>query len=532
LLKLNCDATTVAAAMLSQVLSAKSPTWPRSRLPPPFCAEVSSLLDQQRRMRALGASSADLDDDQADAVRTVLRRGLAAEAGAKRAVQQRAAERGIHAPDEATVIIDADTGVDVGSTAALGQRVQALAAASSGMGFAEFLSAARSVGTGYSEESLRELFDVCDADSSGAIDKGEARLLLTKLRDQPGPEKQQPEGPPQQQMDPRAMVVLLGGALVGLRTSPALPCAERQARALEAVQLFAPLAHSVGLGGGAFSELESLSYASLFPESLRRLRGWYKQTWPDAEVVVPHLCATLEEQLLRAPSLAGLIGSIKVSGRVKSVTSTFRKLLRDNVGSNAGDNVRDALALRVILLPSDDAPAQLGSLMQRVAPLGVEETEALVCFGVYKQTLRLWQEVPGRFKDFVTNPKPNGYQSLHTNVRLDDGRVVEVQIRTAAMHQRAEHGSASHNAYRAAQLGATSSMSEVPLLPPSESKLLPPASGQADFGDWAADASASELPRVPILIGAAEMEAVELVLDSGGSRAPRAAAHWTGARSK
>ena len=62
--------------------------------------------------------------------------------------------------------------------------------------------------------------------------------------------------------------------------------------------------------------------------------------------------------------------------------------------------------------------------------------------------LRLWPEVPGRFKDFISSPKANGYQSIHTNVRLTDGRVLEVQLRSAAMHEKAERGAAAHGLYK------------------------------------------------------------------------------------
>ena len=83
----------------------------------------------------------------------------------------------------------------------------------------------------------------------------------------------------------------------------------------------------------------------------------------------------------------------------------------------------------------------------------MHEAEALICFDAYRQLIRYGlSEVPNRFKDFVTRPKPNGYQSLHTNLRLPDGRVFEVQVRTRRMHEAAEFGSAAHNAYRAAQL--------------------------------------------------------------------------------
>lgn len=562
LLKLRCDAATVTAALLSQVLTERAPTWPASRLPPIFMAEVSTLLSQQHCMRALGAAASDLDDAQADAVRRVLSRGLQVEAGSKtKSSRAQASQADMEAKDYSAVVIDAatddaetlittasfetvETDVSLSENTEvlsldIGQRVAALTAGRTGMDFAEFVAAVRSSDGFYSTRQLQALFFLCDADESGTIDSCEAQQLLARLRDhsqqqRESDQKQQQqratEGQPRDQeimmptegeqettmhpwsdsqhsgagddealstgdgrqapvdVDPRALVVLLGSALVGLRASDALPSAQRHAKALEAVQLFAPLAHSVGLGSGVFSELESLSYARLFPESLRRLRRWYLEAWPDAETLIPHLCETLEAQLKRAPSLTGLISTLTVSGRVKSVTSTFRKVLRDQVGGKEGENVRDALALRVILVPAPEAAQQLGTLMRRPSPLDEVETEALVCFGVYRQMLRLWPEVQGRFKDFVTRPKPNGYQSLHTNVCLDDGREVEVQIRTLQMHERAEYGSASHNAYRAAQLGASAETagSLAPLLLQSgQARMLPPAAGSPDFRDWA-----------------------------------------------
>ena len=84
-----------------------------------------------------------------------------------------------------------------------------------------------------------------------------------------------------------------------------------------------------------------------------------------------------------------------------------------------------------------------------------------------REVLRIHTEVPGRFKDFVSRPKPNGYQSIHTNLRLPDGRVVEVQIRTAAMHAFAESGGAAHQMYRGEQLASTA---EVPMLMPAASE--------------------------------------------------------------
>ena len=88
----------------------------------------------------------------------------------------------------------------------------------------------------------------------------------------------------------------------------------------------------------------------------------------------------------------------------------------------------------------------------------------------------LWQEVPGRVKDFVRNPKPNGYQSIHPTLRLPDGRLVEVQLRTRQMHERAEHGSAAHHLYKGGateagnrELGTAATRAVAALLPAAES---------------------------------------------------------------
>ena len=81
-------------------------------------------------------------------------------------------------------------------------------------------------------------------------------------------------------------------------------------------------------------------------------------------------------------------------------------------GGRTAKEVRDLLALRVVLHPEKSASTQLGERLMRRAPLSPAETEALLCFGAYRAMLKLWREVPGRFKDFVRNPKPNGYQSV------------------------------------------------------------------------------------------------------------------------
>jgi len=253
------------------------------------------------------------------------------------------------------------------------------------------------------------------------------------------------------QADPRALLVLMGSTLTALRAKDVRPASQQRALALAAIQLYAPLAHSVGFGA-AFAELEHLAYTNLFPEQLRRLQRWYAMVWPDAPTQLAQFRTSLEGQLRSSAALNGLVVNLAVLGRVKTVTSTFRKLLRDQMPV---EQVKDVLALRVTFSPASTAGEMLMSAMGK--PLSEGETDALLCHGVYRQVMRssMWTEVPGRFKDLVTAPKPNGYQSLHTNCWLADGRIVEVQVRTDAMHERAESGTAAHEVYRASQMSGS-----------------------------------------------------------------------------
>ncbi|KAL3907328.1 MAG: hypothetical protein SGPRY_010207 [Prymnesium sp.] len=338
ILKLRCDAATVAAVLLgSSALTPSVPTWPLA-LPDAFTLEVDRLLHQQQALQAIRATVPDLDDANAYRARDAL--------------------------------------------------LQAV------------------------------------TDTNGRT-------------------------------DPRALFVLLATELTKLRNSASLPEATRQTLALEAVQLYAPLSHAIGCGD-TFYELEALSYAKLFPESIRRLRRWYEEVWDDAHELVPRLVTELRDQLLSAPSLNGLFEDVSVTGRVKTPTSTFRKLLRDSIEDIA--DVRDILALRIIFTPADNVEAQLEELWGR--PTSTSEADALLCHGIRCQLKRLWSEVPGRFKDFVTKPKANGYQSMHMNMLLSDGRCIEMQVRSARMHATAEYGVAAHHRYRATQLGGVAEGSE------------------------------------------------------------------------
>ncbi|EOD13921.1 hypothetical protein EMIHUDRAFT_246599 [Emiliania huxleyi CCMP1516] len=214
--------------------------------------------------------------------------------------------------------------------------------------------------------------------------------------------------------EPRALLVALGSTLAQLRREEAAGGADDAgaAVALRAVQLYAPLAQTVGLAPLG-CELEAVSYRRLFPGHVSRLGAWFDAVWPDAHQLLPRLIAELRAAVEEAPSLHGLLA----------------ELLRDVDDVEA---VRDVLALRLVLAPSVGAAAELAASLEQPT-LSRPEAEALLCYAAYKQVVTRWREEPGRFKDFV---------------RLPDGRLVEVQVRSEAMHEAAERGAAAHGLYK------------------------------------------------------------------------------------
>ena len=170
------------------------------------------------------------------------------------------------------------------------------------------------------------------------------------------------------------------------------------------------------------NELEELAFRHLDPAAFERLRAWVEERRRATEQTVSGLQATLEAKLreARVPALA-------LEGRIKRLFSIREKLRRQKIGL---DEVYDLIALRVITPTIRDCYATLGIIHQT------------------------WAPVPGRFKDFVAMPRPNGYQSLHTSVVSDRGFPFEVQIRTERMHQVAEEGIAAHWKYKEGRVGA------------------------------------------------------------------------------
>ncbi|HKS71529.1 MAG TPA: TGS domain-containing protein, partial [Ktedonobacterales bacterium] len=207
--------------------------------------------------------------------------------------------------------------------------------------------------------------------------------------------------------------------------SPPSALSEEEARALaeETREIYAPLAGRLGMGR-VEGELDDLAFAILQPDEYRWLAAAVKDYAEERGGYVARVREVLEREL----SAIGL--RAEVSGRVKHLSSIYRKVQR--TGSRDLSNLYDVLAFRIIVPTVEDCYLALG------------------------QVHALWKPKDGRIKDFIANPKPNGYQSLHTTVFCLDDRLAEFQIRTPEMHEMAEYGVAMHWYYKAVGDSATS----------------------------------------------------------------------------
>jgi GTP pyrophosphokinase len=216
--------------------------------------------------------------------------------------------------------------------------------------------------------------------------------------------------------DLRVVLLRLASRLQTLRWFAAAkqPCPPELAT--ESLQVFAPLANRLGIWQVKW-ELEDLAFRFLQPDAYQQVARLVDETRAERERTVEQarrqLAALLAESGLRAD----------VQGRPKHLYSIWKKMQGKNLSYA---RVFDARALRVIV---DDLAA---------------------CYAALARLHEAWPPVQGEFDDYIARPKPNGYQSLHTVVHAADGRALEVQIRTRAMHEHAEHGVAAHWMYKEA----------------------------------------------------------------------------------
>jgi GTP pyrophosphokinase len=219
--------------------------------------------------------------------------------------------------------------------------------------------------------------------------------------------------------DIRVIIVKLADRLHNIQTLAALPRDRQERIALETLEIYAPIAHRLGMGK-IRGELEDLAFEYVEPEAWAELKREIEAKRETNEVYLKELQKTVEQQLAREGIPA------RVDGRLKRAYSVFQKLKRQKITL---DQVYDLLGLRIIT----------DSVKNCYAALGVIHNE--------------WHPIPGRIKDFIAIPRPNLYQSLHTSVIGPGGRSFEVQIRTEEMHKVAEEGIAAHWKYKEGKKG-------------------------------------------------------------------------------
>jgi GTP pyrophosphokinase len=220
--------------------------------------------------------------------------------------------------------------------------------------------------------------------------------------------------------DIRVILVKLADRLHNMRTLSHLPEDKRVAVAQETRDIYAPIANRLGMSK-VKNELEELSFRYLEPQTYEALRAKVDLRRRATEGLIEQLRATIVAKLNDAA-----VPFIEIDGRIKRLWSISQKLKKQRIEL---DQVYDFIALRIITSSVKDCYGALGIIHQT------------------------WSPVPGRIKDFIAMPRPNGYQSLHTSVISEHGMPFEVQIRTLEMHRMAEEGVAAHWKYKEGRVG-------------------------------------------------------------------------------
>ncbi|MBI3888584.1 bifunctional (p)ppGpp synthetase/guanosine-3',5'-bis(diphosphate) 3'-pyrophosphohydrolase [Candidatus Nomurabacteria bacterium] len=219
--------------------------------------------------------------------------------------------------------------------------------------------------------------------------------------------------------DIRVVIIKFADRLHNLRTLQFVPEIKSRRIALESIEVYAPLANRLGMGK-LKGELEDAAFPYAYPAEYKKVEEIIKDKKDSYEKNLSEVQKTLEKELIQ-----NKINVVEMGYRIKHKYSLYKKLLKyDMDGEMDIDKIYDIVALRVVVNTVED------------------------CYRVLGIVHSVWNPLPGRIKDYIAVPKPNGYRSIHTTIFTGEGGVAEIQIRTQEMHFEAAYGVAAHFAYK------------------------------------------------------------------------------------
>ncbi len=215
--------------------------------------------------------------------------------------------------------------------------------------------------------------------------------------------------------DLRVLIIKLADRLHNMRTLQYVRKEKQKRIALETLEIYAPLAYRLGIRK-LNRELEDLAFPYVYPKEYAKINDILKKKHRET---ITHL-EKLRKSIVKGLTKFG-IKEIHTDYRVKGLYSLYQKMIRKNWDI---DMIYDILAIRIIVPGLEDCYRVLGAIHS------------------------IWRPLPGRIKDYIAFPKPNGYRSLHTTIFTGDGSIMEIQIRSEEMHKEAEYGVVSHFGYK------------------------------------------------------------------------------------
>ncbi len=215
--------------------------------------------------------------------------------------------------------------------------------------------------------------------------------------------------------DVRVVIIKLADRLHNVRTLQYVPEEKRKRIALETLEVYGPIAYRLGIRK-INRELENLAFPFAFPDEYLEIKELLGRKHKENQKQLEKFVKTLKKELAKNDLI-----KIQTDFRVKSLYSLYKKYLRKEKDF---EKIYDVQALRIIVPTMADCYKALGVVHGN------------------------WRPLPGRIKDYIAFPKPNGYQSIHTTIFTGDGHIIEIQIRTDQMHEKSEMGIASHFLYK------------------------------------------------------------------------------------